>query len=253
MDLHLPGSDYAQPHSALAGRRVLVTGGRGTLGQALCEGFASLGCEVWSVDQSPIHAGEHPAGLHQRVADVRDRASLEAVQAELAHTSGLDVLVNAHGLQLRTHFADCDEDTWMTLTDVNLNGVYRSCQVFGAPMRARGGAIVNMGSVNGVVVSARGTPYGIQKAAVAHLTRVLAVEWAPQVRVNAIAPTAVPSGMTQDLFADPQYLASKVASIPLRRYGTVQDIVHAVVFLASPASGLITGQTLVMDGGLSLV
>ena len=84
MDLHLPGSDYAQPHSALAGRRVLVTGGRGTLGQALCQGFASLGCEVWSVDQSPMRAGEHPAGLHQRVADVRDRASLEAVQADIA-------------------------------------------------------------------------------------------------------------------------------------------------------------------------
>lgn len=253
MDLHLPGSNYAQPHAALAGRRVLVTGGRGTLGQALCEGFASLGCEVWSVDQSSLGAGDHLAGVHQRVADVRDRASLESVQADLAHTSGLDVLVNAHGLQLRTNFADCDEDTWMTLTDVNLNGVYRSCQVFGAPMRVRGGAIVNMGSVNGVVVSGRGTPYGIQKAAVAHLTRVLAVEWAPQVRVNAIAPTAVPSGMTRDLFADPQYLASKAGSIPLRRCGTAQDIVHAVVFLASPASGLITGQTLVMDGGLSLV
>ena len=166
MDLHLPGSDYAQPHSALAGRRVLVTGGRGTLGQALCAGFASLGCEVWSVDQSPMHAGEHPAGLHQRVADVRDRASLEAVQADIAHTSGLDVLVNAHGLQLRTHFADCDEDTWMTLTDVNLNGVYRSCQVFGAPMRERGGAIVNMGSVNGVVTDCTKAPFNFRSSVV---------------------------------------------------------------------------------------
>jgi len=250
MELHRPGSDYLRPHSALAGRRVLVTGGRGTLGAALCEGFLSLGCEVWAVDRSPV---SDPGGrVHHRVADVRDRASLQAVQAEIAATSGLDVLVNAHGLQLRTDFEGCDEDTWMTLTDINLNGVYRCCQVFGAPMRARGGTIVNIGSVNGVVVSGRGTPYGIQKAAVAHLTRVLAVEWAPKVRVNAIAPTAVPSGMTQDLFADPQYVASKVQAIPLQRYGTVEDIVHAIVFLASPASGLITGQTLVMDGGLSL-
>ena len=252
MNLHVPGTDYAQPHAALAGRRVLVTGGRGTLGQALCGGFLSLGCEVWAVDRIALQGPADSGTLHQRVADVRDRASLEAVQAEIAATSGLDVLVNAHGLQLRTDFASCDEDTWMTLTDVNLNGVYRSCQVFGGPMRERGGAIVNIGSVNGVVVSGKGTPYGIQKAAVAHLTRVLAVEWAPQVRVNCIAPTAVPSGMTQDLFADPEYLASKVASIPLNRYGTAQDIVHAIVFLASPASGPNTGQTLVMDGGLSL-
>jgi NAD(P)-dependent dehydrogenase (short-subunit alcohol dehydrogenase family) len=237
--------------------RVVINGAGQGIGAAIARGVADSGARVviGDIDEDKAQAVADSIGRHARAirVDVRDRASLEAVQADIAHTSGLDVLVNAHGLQLRTHFADCDEDTWMTLTDVNLNGVYRSCQVFGAPMRARGGAIVNMGSVNGVVVSARGTPYGIQKAAVAHLTRVLAVEWAPQVRVNAIAPTAVPSGMTQDLFADPQYLASKVASIPLRRYGTVQDIVHAVVFLASPASGLITGQTLVMDGGLSLV
>lgn len=250
--LHLPGSDYLRPHAALAGCRVLVTGGRGTLGAALCDGFLMLGCEVWSLDMSPIPSSPDANGLHQRVADVRDRTSLEAVQSEIARTDGLDVLVNAHGLQIRTDFAGCDEDTWMKLTDINLNGVYRSCQVFGAPMRVRGGTIVNIGSVNGVVVSGRGTPYGIQKAAVAHLTRVLAVEWAPTVRVNAIAPTAVPSGMTRDLFQDPKYVESKVRSIPLQRYGTVQDIVHAVVFLSSPASGLITGQTLLMDGGLSL-
>ncbi|MFD0668725.1 SDR family NAD(P)-dependent oxidoreductase [Ramlibacter sp. MAHUQ-53] len=253
MTLHLPGSDFARPHAALAGRQVLVTGGRGTLGTALCEGFRSLGCTVWSVDRAPVAGPADAEGIRHRVADVRDRASLEAVQAEIAGTPGLDVLVNAHGLQLRSDFAGCDEETWMTLTDINLNGVYRSCQVFGGPMRERGGTIVNIGSVNGVVVSGKGTPYGIQKAAVAHLTKVLAAEWAPTVRVNAIAPTAIPSGMTKDLFSDPQYVASKVRTIPLGRYGTAQDIVHAIVFLASPASGLITGQTLVMDGGVSIV
>jgi NAD(P)-dependent dehydrogenase (short-subunit alcohol dehydrogenase family) len=187
------------------------------------------------------------------VADVRDRASLQAVQAEVALTEGLDVLVNAHGLQIRSDFAGCDEETWMTLTDVNLNGVYRSCQVFGEPMRTRGGAIVNIGSVNGVVVSGKGTPYGIQKAAVSHMTKVMAVEWAPLVRVNALAPTAIPSGMTKDLFANPDYVRTKTQSIPLKRTGTEEDIVHAVMFLASSASGLVTGHTLMMDGGLSLV
>jgi NAD(P)-dependent dehydrogenase (short-subunit alcohol dehydrogenase family) len=136
--------------------------------------------------------------------------------------------------------------------DVNMNGVYRACQVFGAGMRKSGGAIVNFGSVNGVVVSGKGTPYGVAKAAVHYMTKVMAVEWAPHVRVNAIAPTAIPSGMTSDLFSNPDYVASKVADIPLKRYGTEEDIVNAVLWLASSASGLVTGQTLVMDGGLSL-
>ena len=84
------------------------------------------------------------------------------------------------------------------------------------------------------------------------MTKVIALEWAPQVRVNAIAPTAIPSGMTADLFANPAYVTGKLADIPLNRVGTVEDIVHAVLFLASTASGLITGQTVIMDGGLSL-
>lgn len=248
-----PSGDYAFPYRDLVGAQVLVTGGRGTLGAALCRGFASLGAQVWSVDLSPIEGGQINPRIAQRIADVRDRASLQAVQAEIQATEGLDVLINAHGIQIRSDFAGCDEETWMTLTDVNLNGVYRSCQVFGEPMRKHGGAIVNIGSVNGVVVSGKGTPYGIQKAAVSHMTKVLAVEWAPLVRVNAVAPTAIPSGMTQDLFSNQDYVANKLQSIPLKRTGTEEDIVHAVMFLASSASGLVTGHTLMMDGGLSLV
>ena len=248
-----PSGDYAFPYRDLVGAQVLVTGGRGTLGAALCRGFVSLGAKVWCLDVSAVGDEPDTAGVIHRVADVRERSSLQAVQAEIALGEPLDVLVNAHGIQIRSDFAGCDEETWMTLTDVNLNGVYRSCQVFGEPMRERGGAIVNIGSVNGVVVSGKGTPYGIQKAAVSHLTKVLAVEWAPLVRVNAVAPTAIPSGMTRDLFANPAYVSSKVQSIPLKRAGTEEDIVHAVMFLASSASGLVTGHTLMMDGGLSLV
>ena len=231
-----PSGDYAFPYRDLVEAQVLVTGGRGTLGRAICRGFASLGAHVWSLDTSAVTPADetHPK-IQQRVADVRHRESLVAVQKEIARTEGLDVLVNAHGLQIRSDFAGCDEETWMTLTDINLNGVYRCCQVFGEPMRARGGAIVSIGSVNGVVVSGK------------------AVEWAPLVRVNAIAPTAIPSGMTRDLFANPDYVNVKTQSIPLKRTGTEEDIVHAVMFLASSASGLVTGHTLMMDGGLSLV
>ena len=249
-----PSGDYAFPYRDLVGSQVVVTGGRGTLGNALCQGFASLGAKVWSLDISAINSKNQTNPLiQQRVADVRQRETLMQVQEEIAQTEGLDVLINAHGLQLRSDFAGCDEETWMTLTDINLNGVYRCCQIFGEPMRSRGGAIVSIGSVNGVVVSGKGTPYGVQKAAVSHMTKIMAVEWAPLVRVNAIAPTAIPSGMTKDLFANQDYVQNKTASIPLKRTGTEEDIVHAVMFLASSASGLVTGHTLMMDGGLSLI
>ena len=239
--------DYSSPFADLAKARVVVTGGRGTLGGAVAKACADLGAEVWALDVSPV---TETKGVHQRAASVRDRASLEKVRDEMPGPA--TVLVNAAGIQRRSDFAGCDEATWAELMDVNMNGVYRSCQVFGASMRESGGSIVNFGSVNGVVVSGRGTPYGVAKAAVSFMTKVMAVEWAPKVRVNAIAPTAIPSGMTADLFSRPDYVKGKVAEIPLGRYGTVEDIVHAVLWLASPASGLITGHTLVMDGGLSL-
>ena len=238
------------PYPDLSSARVVITGGRGTLGAAVGNAFAEIGAEVWCLDVSP--AKETTGRIHQRVASVRERAALEKVRDEIEAKGPVSVLVNAAGIQRRTDFAGCDEATWAELMDVNMNGVYRSCQVFGAGMRKTGGSIVNFGSVNGVVVSGKGTPYGVAKAAVSFMTKVMAVEWAPQVRVNAIAPTAIPSGMTADLFSRPEYVKSKVADIPLGRYGSAEDIVNAVLFLASGASGLITGHTLVMDGGLSL-
>ena len=243
-------TQYGSPYADLAGGRVVVTGGRGTLGGAIARACADLGAKVWSLDTGPLKGGNER--IIEKTASVRDRASLEKVRDEIEREGPVTVLVNAAGIQRRTDFAGCDEATWQELMDVNMNGVYRSCQVFGAGMRRNGGSIVNFSSVNGVVVSGKGTPYGIAKAAVSFMTKVIAVEWAPAVRVNAIAPTAIPSGMTADLFSKPEYVAGKLAEIPLKRYGTVDDIVHAVLWLASSASGLITGHTLVMDGGLSL-
>ena len=237
------------PYADLARGRVVVTGGRGTLGGAVAKACADLGAEVWALDVSPV---SEDGRIRHRVASVRDRSALEKVRDEIEALGPITTLVNAAGIQRRTDFAGCDEATWAELMDVNMNGVYRSCQVFGAGMRKSGGSIVNFGSVNGVVVSGKGTPYGIAKAAVSFMTKVMAVEWAPNVRVNAIAPTAIPSSMTADLFSRPDYVKNKLADIPLGRYGTEEDIVNAVLFLASSASGLVTGHTLVMDGGLSL-
>ena len=235
------------------GRVAVVTGGRGTLGAAVARALAEAGARVHAVDSAPAGpASDAPTpGIMQHVADVRDDAALRRVRDAIE--GPVTLLVNAHGLQkARSGVMDCDEAVWTELMDVNLNGVYRSCRIFGADLRAAGGAIVNFGSVNGVVVSGRGTPYGVAKAAVAFMTKALALELAPRARVNCIAPTAIESGMTRDLFADPAYVTTKRAAIPLQRFGTADDIVQAVLYLLSDASALVTGHTLVMDGGLSL-
>lgn len=247
---------------AFAGRVAVVTGGRGTLGAAIAAALAEAGARVHSVDTTAVPAtapatpgpgpgpGPGPA-IRQHVADVRSEASLQAVRDAI--DGPVTFLVNAHGLQLaRTGVLDCRDEDWTTLIDVNLSGTYRSCRVFAAGMKAAGGAIVSIGSVNGVVVSGRGTPYGVAKAGVSFMTKALALELAPRARANCIAPTAIESGMTRDLFADPEYVRSKRAAIPIGRFGTADDIVAAVLYLLSPASGLVTGHTLVMDGGLSL-
>lgn len=243
---------------AFADRVAVVTGGRGTLGAAIAAALAEAGARVHSVDTTPVPAtaparpgpGPGPA-IRQHVADVRSMASLQAVRDAI--DGPVTFLVNAHGLQLaRTGVLDCRDEDWATLIDVNLSGTYRSCRVFAAGMKDAGGAIVSIGSVNGVVVSGRGTPYGVAKAGVSFMTKALALELAPRARANCIAPTAIESGMTRDLFADPEYVRSKRAAIPVGRFGTADDIVAAVLYLLSPASGLVTGHTLVMDGGLSL-
>ena len=120
-----------------------------------------------------------------------------------------------------------------------MNGVYRACDVFGAGMR------------NGGVVSVKGTLYGIAKATILFMTKVMAVEWAPTVRVNAIAPTAIPSGMTSDLdlFSNPDYVTNKIADIPLRRYGTPDEFGRVAAFVLSPAASYITGAIIPIDGG----
>lgn len=232
-----------------AGLTVVVTGAAGTLGAAIGGAFSQAGARVWGVDR--VARDDAPGFERIFAADVRDAAALRAARAALDRP--VDILVNAAGLQrARSGIVDCDEALWDEVIDVNLNGVARAVRAFAADMKARGGTIVNLGSVNGVVVSGRGTPYGVAKAGVAFMTRALALELAPLVRVNCIAPTAIPSGMTADLFADPAYVESKRASIPLRRFGEPGDIVEAVLYLASRRSALITGHTLVMDGGLSL-
>jgi NAD(P)-dependent dehydrogenase (short-subunit alcohol dehydrogenase family) len=236
------------PTGAFAGRRAVVSGGAGAIGGAICARLAEAGAVVWSIDR------EAAAGTVRHIAaDVRDRTALTAAAARIESDGGpIDVLINAHGLQIRKSAMECTDADLAEIFDVNLAGAWRLCQVFAGGLRSRRGSIVNIASINGILAAKTGAAYGVSKAALIHFTRVLALELAPDVRVNAIAPTVVRSAMTADLFANPEYERAKIAAIPLGRIPSADDIAASAVAMASDAMGFVTGQVLSVDGGISL-
>lgn len=242
----------AQFGRSFAGRRAVVSGGAGSIGGAICAGFAAAGASVWSIDRA-VPGGSGGGAVRRLAADVRDRAALIAAAAEIEREGGpIDILVNAHGLQIRRSALDCTDADLAEIFDVNVAGAWRLCQVFATGLRARRGCVVNIASINGIVAAKTGAAYGVSKAALIHFTRVLALELAPDVRVNAVAPTVVRSGMTADLFEKPDYERSKIAAIPLGRIPSAEDVALSAMSLASDAMGFVTGQVVAVDGGLSL-
>lgn len=234
----------------LAGAHAVVTGGAGAIGAAICRLLAAQAVDVWSLDRRA--PAEPIPGVRNVIADVRSRESIANASREVAAAGPVSILVNSHGLQIRTGAMDCTDEALAEILDVNVAGCWRTCQVFGAAMKERGGAIVNIASINGIVATNTGAAYGVSKAALIHFTRILALELAPKVRVNAVAPTAVRSAMTEDLFRDPGYERRKVAAIPMGRVATVDDVANAAVLLASRRTEFVTGQTWSIDGGISL-
>jgi len=190
--------------------------------------------------------------------DVRFQASIEKAMNEvLAAIGQLDVLVNNAGVTLRKPALDITAQDWETVIGTNVTGTFFVSQRMGRHLvdSGRPGCIINMGSTHGLMGAAERSTYGISKAAIMHMTRMLAIEWAEYgIRVNAIAPGRVESNSPQRAAtaADPKYLESALNRIPLRRFATVEDVAETVRYLASPAAAYITGQTLVLDGGVTV-
>jgi NAD(P)-dependent dehydrogenase (short-subunit alcohol dehydrogenase family) len=186
--------------------------------------------------------------------DVADEAAVEkAVERTLAELGRLDVLVNNAAVIVRKPPEELTVAEWRYVLDVNVTGYFLCARAAGRPMLARGaGRIINVASIMGF----RGTPvspnlaYATSKGAVVNFTRTLAGEWAPRgVRVNGIAPTYLRTPLTQRLFSDPELTARVERRTPMGRAGVPQDLVGAMLFLASPASALVTGHILAVDGG----
>ncbi len=242
---------------ALDRRVALVTGASGGIGKAICSALAADGANV-VVHFHRDQAGAEVAGATVRAAgrqvevvkaDVAVAAQAQALVARTVERFGrLDVLVNAAGVWPRRWALEMTEEEWDRLIDTNLKGTFMCCQAAGRVMRqAGGGRIVNICSVaiRGVL---QGAHYSASKAGAMGLTRSLALEWAPEVLVNAVAPGLVDTDMPRSAMTE-QEIADRVRRIPLQRIGQPEDIARAVLFLTSDRSSWITGQVLHVNGG----
>lgn len=242
----------------LTGKRALVTGGNRGIGYAIAQALGRAGAEVAIANRS-AEEGQRAAerlGAKWLGGDVgRADAARELVRQAIELLGGLDILVNNAGQIDRRPALEVDDATWDRLLAVNLKGVFHTSAAATRHMKDQGGGkIINLSSVAARLAIAGRTVYGPTKAAVSQLTRVLAVEWAPYgIQVNAIAPGWVRTDLNSAwLDEDPERYQRILESIPAGRLGNPQDIGGLAVFLASPASGYLTGQTIEIDGGLGL-
>jgi NAD(P)-dependent dehydrogenase (short-subunit alcohol dehydrogenase family) len=245
----------------LTGKVAVVTGASRGLGRAIAVALAAAGAAVCLAARSELHLEESAqavsdAGARPLVVptDVRRWDDVEGLMRRtVAELGRLDVVVNNSGIAKVVPLAEMSPEQWREVLDVNLTGVFHGCRAAAPYLVAqRSGKVINLASVLGAVGLPGYTAYGASKGGVAALTRALGVEWARHnIQVNAIAPGWFVTEMNQAAFADPRIHDRLVRDVPARRTGRLEEIGPLAVYLASPASDFMTGQTLFLDGGHS--
>jgi NAD(P)-dependent dehydrogenase (short-subunit alcohol dehydrogenase family) len=243
----------------LTDKVAVVIGGTSGIGRAIAHGLAEAGADVVPTSRRMEQVEAAAREIEERgrrslriASDVGDRASLRQVLDLCLETFGkVDILVNSAGRTLRAPTLDFTEEDWNAILETNLTGTLRACQVFGRHMLERGyGRIINIASLSTFVALFEVAAYSASKAAVASLTKSLAVEWASGgVCVNAIAPGVFRTALNQKLLDETARGQEFLLRTPMKRFGRVEELAGAAVFLASDAASFITGEVLVVDGG----
>jgi NAD(P)-dependent dehydrogenase (short-subunit alcohol dehydrogenase family) len=244
------------PSFRLDGKRALVTGAGRGIGLACAAALAEAGAEVTLAARSGGEVDKAAAALRARGdaahALALDMTDIRAVEAAVNAGAPFDILVNNAGANRPGPFADVTSESYDLVMGLNVRAAFFAAQAFSRRLLAekRPGAIVNMSSQMGHVGAANRTIYCASKHAIEGLTKALAVELAPAgIRVNAIAPTFIETPMTKPFFENPAFRDQTLAKIKLGRIGRVEDIMGAVLYLVSDAAALVTGTSLLVDGG----
>ncbi|XP_062210726.1 tropinone reductase homolog At5g06060-like [Phragmites australis] len=248
---------------SLHGKTALVTGGTRGIGRAVVEELAALGAAVHTCSRKEAELGERLKEWEARgfrvtgsVCDLSVRDQRERLLREVNDCFGgkLDILVNNVGTNIRKPTTDFSAEEYSLLMATNLESAYHLCQIAHPLLKLSGsGSIVFISSVGGVVALFSGTIYAMAKGAINQLVKNLACEWAKDnIRTNSVAPWYIKTSLTEGLLANKEFVEQVVSRTPLRRVGEPEEISSLVAFLCMPGAAYITGQTISVDGGMTV-
>jgi len=243
----------------LSGRVAVITGGGSGLGRAIGLGFARFGADVAVVDISKERAETVAAEIRQTgrraepfALDVTDAEAVAAMAAAVKSQFGrVDICVNSAGINVRKPAVQMSPEEFRRVVEVNLTGSWLTARALGEIMAEQGrGKVINLASIYGHVAIEGNGAYAASKGGIVQITKVLAVEWAPKnVQVNCLAPTYVRTALTEPLQKNEDFIIGTMGRSPTPRFGEAWELIGPAVFLASDASGLVTGHSLAVDGG----
>lgn len=252
-------SNYIESLFSLSGKTAVVIGGTGELCGAMAEGLAKAGAKVVLVGRSEEKAKARIEKIEAaggkacfEPCEVDSKANLESLlERVLANSGEIDIVVNGAGTNSATPFLEIPEDEYDRIFRINMKGVFLSCQVFGKYLvdRNKGGSIINVGSMSGVIPLSRVFTYSATKAAVHNISKNLAREWAPlNIRVNTLVPGFFPAEQNKKVLT-PERVAQIMSHTPMDRFGDASELIGATLLLASDAGSFMTGTETVVDGG----
>ncbi|WP_079509494.1 SDR family NAD(P)-dependent oxidoreductase [Mesobacillus jeotgali] len=251
------------PSFELNGKTAVVTGAGRGIGRAIAVGLAEAGADVALLARTEKDLGETAEiieNLGRKAliipSDVTEREQVHNAITEIGSRWGkIDILVNNAGMNIRSKALDATDEEWQKIMDTNLKSAFMMSQETGKIMKDQpsGGKIINIASVAGQVALRTGVVYAATKAALMQMTKVLAMEWGQYgINVNSIGPWYFKTPLTEKLLADEAYINDILAVTPLKRIGELPELVGPVVFLSSDAGNYVTGQTLFVDGGMTI-